>query len=643
MVVVLLFGSFLVVMSANLLTPALPTIMADMGIDATTVQWLVSGYTLVEAVITPLSAFFLGRFKVKNLFVSGIGFYIVGCVLAMLAPAFPVLLAGRMLQAVAAGIMMPMAITLVMLIFPREKRGVANGVVSLVISFAPAIGPTVGGLVVDAIGWNALFGVMLVLGTVLLVLSLKLVYSFGDFEGYDLDVPSVVLMSCGMVGLLYAISSSTSGANVALTVALAVVGLVLLGLFVKRQLELDEPMLKVDIMRSRRYRIDITVVVFMQATLCGCAVILPLYVQNVLGYSATVTGLVMLPGALIGAAIGLVAGSLYDRYGVRGLSVAGVTIALVATIGLASCQVESPIWLVTLAYALLPIGMQMLTPVVNTWGINSLDNGVIQHANALYGSVSQVAASIGTAFLTAMTALSATVAPGAGELEQLYAGDHMAFIGAFALVLVAAVVVYVGACDKEGDLEYDAVFHGGKPAERLDPAGRRIWTVADIVDADCRSIRCDQTVGDALDIIVEAYTSGLPVVDADDEVVGYLSDGDVMEYLGENNVLVVNDPHSGAFRIVDDKGIHENLAALRKVDIMSLATGDVVSLRPTDTLEKACAVLSQRRIKKAPVVDDGKLVGMVSRRDIICYIVENSPSQPQGTLMGDDSLAAESC
>ena len=639
MVAVLLAGAFVVVMSANLLTTALPTIMTAFEIDTTTVQWLTSGYSLVDAVVTPLSAYFLGKFRVKRLYSTGLCFYIAGCIIAIFAPVFPVLLAGRMMQAIAAGIMMPMSITLIMLIFPREKRGTANGIVSLVISFAPAIGPTVGGLIIDAVGWRALFMVMMAIGIVLLVLAIAFVTDYEGFEGYGLDIPSVVLMSLGMVCLLYGISSSTSASSIVLPIALIVVGIVVLALFAKRQLGLEQPMLKVDVLFSRRYRVDVIAIAFMQAALFGCAVIMPLYVQNVLGYSASVSGLVMLPGAIFGAAIGLVSGRLYDRYGVRGLAVVGITITLVAALGLTTYQVDSPIWYVTLVYTIIPFGIQMLTPVLNTWGVNSLDNKVLQHANALSGSLNQVAGSIGTALLTALTALSATVAPNASELEQLYIGDHLAFIGAFCIILIAALIVYVGARDKESDLvpamatataagTGEAV--ATEPAYRLTPEGRRMWTVADVMDSDCRSIRSDQTIGDALDIIVETYTSGLPVVDDEDKVVGYLSDGDVMGYLGDNNVLIVNDPSGTSYRIVDDKGIHENLAALRKVGVMSLASSKVVTLEPDDSLERACAVLAQRRIKKAPVVEDGKLVGMASRRDIICYIVENVPDSVQG-------------
>lgn len=636
MVVVLLCGAFLVVMSGNLLTPALPTIMADMGIDTTTVQWLTSGYSLVEAVVTPLSAFFLGKFKTKHLYVSGLGFYIAGSIVAILAPTFPVLLAGRMLQAVAGGIMMPMTITLVMLIFPREKRGAANGIVSLVISFGPAIGPTLGGILVDMIGWNALFEVMLALGIIMFVLGLKFVYEHEEFEGYSLDVPSVALMSCGMVCLLMGISSSTSAANIAVPIAMIAAGLVLLGIFVNRQFKLEEPMLKVDVLRSRRYRVDVVAILFTQAALFGGAVIMPLYVQNVLGYSATVTGLIMLPGSVLGAIVGIFAGRLFDKYGVRVLACTGITITLLAAVGLVSYQIESPIWYVALIYAIIPLGMQAVTPVLNAWGVNSLDNGVIQHANALSGSLNQVAASIGIAFMTALTALSTTVAPGATELEQLYVGDHLAFIGELFLIAMAALIIYVGARDKEGDLA--PAMGGGVAADgtvieapyALTPEGRRVWTVADAMEPDPVSIRSNQTVGDALDLFISTSTSGVPVVEGDGRVVGYLSDGDLMAYLGDNDVIVDSSSAGFVYSFVDEKGIHENLADLRRIDAMSIATDKVVTLSPSDSLEKACTVLAQSQIKKAPVVQDGRLVGMISRRDVLGYVVENVPASVQG-------------
>ena len=457
-VVVLIFGVLLVILNTNLLSPVLPTLMEEFGVSATTIQWLSSGYTLAEAVIVPLSAYFLGRFSTRSLFAGGMGIFSVGSLVAALAPAFPVLLAGRVMQAIGAGILLPMGISIVTVTFPREKRGTAMGIISLAIGFAPAIGPTLGGVLDDTVGWRALFMLVALLGVIVLVFGVKTLTNYDVFARYKLDVPSVVLMACGMVSLLYGISSITSASVIAIPIALIVAGVVLLAVFVRRQLKLEEPMLKVTVLKAYRFRTNVVTVMLLQASLIGCGVILPLYVEDVLGCTPTQSGLIMLPGAIIGAIIGFVAGRLYDRFGVRGLAVTGVTILLLAGIGMTTLKIDSSMAYVALMYAALVLGVQMLTTPMNTWGINSIDNGSIQHANSLLNSLNMVASSIGTALLTALTALGPSVAPNATALEQTFAGDHLAFCGLCAFAIICTFVVYVFVRDKAhaGENEADA-------------------------------------------------------------------------------------------------------------------------------------------------------------------------------------------
>jgi predicted MFS family arabinose efflux permease len=194
MVAVLLSGAVLVVLNATLLSPALPSIMADTGVDATTVQWLTSAYSLVEAVVIPLNAFLVGRFSTRKLFLGGIAWFAGASVLAACAPNFGIILLARVMMAMATGIVMPMVFTLILLIFPREMRGSAMGIVGLVISFAPAIGPSLSGVVVDSIGWRALFVIVAVLAAVVVLVASFSLKNFSNFERTTFDAPSVVLL-----------------------------------------------------------------------------------------------------------------------------------------------------------------------------------------------------------------------------------------------------------------------------------------------------------------------------------------------------------------------------------------------------------------------------------------------------------------
>lgn len=315
-VAVLLIGTFVVVLNQTLLSPALASIMRDLSIDAPTVQWVMSIYSLVEAVVIPLSAFLIGRFSTRQLFITGLIIFTAGSLLCAFSPGFIFLLLGRVCQAIAAGVFMPMIFTVLLLIFPREKRGSAMGLVSLVIGFAPAVGPTLSGVLVDSIGWRMLFVVITVVGVLLVLSAVKFLENYGDFERTSFDKLSVLLSTVGLVCLLYGLSTFSSTTNPAMTAGFIVVGLVVIAIFVRRQLKLENPLLKVTVLKTRNYRIAIIVAIINFGVLIGLGTILPLYLQTLRGFSALETGLTLLPGALIGAFVGYFAGRLFDRWGV---------------------------------------------------------------------------------------------------------------------------------------------------------------------------------------------------------------------------------------------------------------------------------------------------------------------------------------
>ena len=388
-VAILLAGATLVVLNQTLLSPAYPSIMADLQADATTVQWLTSAYSLVEAIVIPLSAFLIGRFPTRKLFIAGVSVFALGSLMAAFSPFFGILLLGRIFQAAATGVVMPMVFTVILLIFPREKRGSAMGIVSLVIGFAPAVGPSLSGLLVESVGWRSLFMLVTALAVLIVVLAIVFLKSYGEFEPTSFDKPSVALCSLGLLGLLYGLATITSATNTAIPIALIAAGAILLTFFVRRQLRLEVPLLKVDVLKSRSYAIVVVLVALLQAALVGTGVLLPIYLQNLLGVSALETGLIMLPGAVLGAIMGFFAGRLFDKLGVRRIVIPGALVAAIGGCGLVGFGLDTPVPFIIVIYTCLGVGMQALVTPLNTWGINTLDNRVIQHANALQNTLNQ--------------------------------------------------------------------------------------------------------------------------------------------------------------------------------------------------------------------------------------------------------------
>ena len=656
MVAVLLAGTLLVVLNQTFLSPALPSIMADLQVSATTVQWLTSGYSLVEAVVIPLSAFLIGRFSTRQLFLGGFGLFTAGSLLAALAPNFGGLLAGRVLQAVCTGMVMPMVTTVILLVFPRETRGSAMGAIGLVIGFAPAVGPSLSGLLIDSVGWRALFGIVTVLAVLVLVLAAVFLKNYGSFDRTRFDAPSVALSTVGLVCVLYGLSTFASSSNIALTVALVVGGATLVALYVRRQLSLDQPMLNVGILRTRNYATAVIIIVLIQAALMGTGVITPLYIQSVRGYSATATGIAMLPGAVIGAAMGLVAGRLFDRYGVRRVAVPGFVVTLAGAAGLVMLGIDSDIVVIGLVYTVLIAGLQFAMTPLNTWGLNSLDNKVLQHAQGLSNTLNQVAGAFGTAMLVSISAFGPQLAPNASALEQTFMGDHLAYCVTAALMAVAFVAICLFVRDgsakraaAKSAVEGAAASGGSTPGRLAAPdsvvhVGRAIASAAvpqaeavaamDVRDlrvehamtADPSYVTVDAEMRDVIRIMAATDTSGVPVVDGSLRVMGFISDGDVTSYLGRSESSLF-DAALNLYRFADDDDLQAHLSDMLGLNVMHLATRRVVAVEPTCPLDEACHLLAEKRIKKVPVVDEGVLVGSLSRRNIVRIIAANSESR----------------
>lgn len=649
MVAVMLSGALLAVLNLTLLSPALPTIMADLGIERTTAQWLTSGYSLVEACVIPLSAYLMGRFPMRKLFIAGMCIFGAGSLLAAFAPAFPFLLAGRMLQATCTGMVMPMVSTVILLVFPREKRGTAMGMIGLIIGFAPAIGPSLSGLLVDHLGWRALFGVVAALTVVVIALAFAFLKNFGEFRRTSFDVLSVVLSTCGLLCLLYGLSTVSSASNLALSAALIVVGAVVVVLYARRQMHLDEPMLHIDILKTRRYATAVVTIMLLQAALMGLEVLMPLYIQDVRGYSATVSGVAMLPGALIGAVAGVFAGRLFDRYGVRKVAIPGACVMIAGAFVLTCLGIESHIVMVTAAYTTMALGLQFITTPLNTWGVNSLDNAMVQHAQPLSNTLNQVAGSFGTALLVSISSIATQMTADQGELASSFNGDHAAFMATFCLLAVAVVVIVALARDKASDkaaapaapAETAAVAGraaGGaaaaagafvdaeRAAAQLDAPG--VPLVSAVMNAEPYYVSADATMNEVVQMLDRFQTSGVPVVDGERRVVGFISDGDIADYLGRHEASIF-DPKLNLLNFYDSGEFRYRLDDLLALDVMRVATKHVVSVEAGMPLDRAIRAMSDRHIKKMPVVDGaGRLVGTLSRRDIIHSIVLSDPNLP---------------
>ncbi len=656
MIGVLLVGTFIAVLNAMLLTSALPAIMNDMNVSATTVQWLSSGYSLTEAVVIPLAAFLMGRFNTRKLFLGGMTIFAIGSIVSAVAPVFGLLLVGRVLQACATGFVMPMVFSVILLIIPRERRGSAMGAIGLIIGFAPTIGPSLSGVLVDTVGWRSIFAIVAVCAVIVVLAALKAVKPYGDFKRSRFDVPSFLLSTIGLVCLLYGLSSLSSSTNLALNIGLIIVGIVLLAAYAYRQLHLEQPMLRVDILSTRNYRVAVICVAVFQATVMGVGTIMPLYIQGALGHTATVSGLALLPGAAISACAGLLSGRIFDSRGVRIPVLCGIVIIICGAAGFTLLGIDSSIIAVGVAYGLLVIGMQFVMTPLNTWGVNSLANEAIQHAQSTSNTINQVAASFGIALLvTVSSAVSGSTTTGSAA-EQLFAGYHASFYVVVALAVIAAILIIVLVRDKKtakvaagagagaaaGAAAGQAGVGNAAPATataaestadildapQAEPAFAQAakgalagFELSDVMNANAATVPETASMREVIGIIAATNTSGVSVVNKAGELVGYVTDGDAMRYLARTDVNMSMGTAGISLSVSDSESIETRLANLADLNVMELATKRVVSVEEDTPLDVACGVLAGKRIKKVPVTRNGKLVGALSRRNILRAMV----------------------
>lgn len=452
---VLVLSAFVMILNETILSVALRDLSVDLGVTATTVQWLTSGFLLTMAVVIPLTGYLLERFTPRQVFAAAMTFFVVGTLVGALAPGFAVLLVGRVLQACGTAVMLPLLMTTVMRLVPVEKRGATMGTITIVIAVAPAVGPTVGGAILSTLDWRWMFWLVLPLAVAALVLGTTFLRLPTPTRAVPLDVASVVLSALGFAGVLYGLSTlgEAGGLTSPAPWASIVGGLVVLVVFTRRQLRLardDRALLDLRTFAHRDFSAGVLVTALAFLCFLGAAVILlPLYLQTVLGTSTFVSGLVLLPGGLALGLLGRPVGALYDRLGARRLVVPGATAMAVALWLFATLGDSSPIGEVVAIHVLLMIGLGMMITPLLTDSLGALPETLYPHGSAILSTLQQVAGAFGTAvFISVATA--ATVNP---EGLPGPAGLRLAFVvaGSIGVLTVGAALLVRSPAARRAD------------------------------------------------------------------------------------------------------------------------------------------------------------------------------------------------
>lgn len=439
-ILTVLVGSALVMfLNETILSVALPSIMEDFRIPATTAQWLTTGFMLTMAVVIPATGWVLQRFTTRQVFLAAVSSFLVGTVVAAWAPTFGVLLTGRIIQAAGTALIMPLLMTVAMTVVPANRRGSVMGVISIVMSVAPALGPTVSGFILNHFTWHWLFWLVVPLIAAALVVGLLFVRDIGDTVRSPFDPLSVILATLAFGGLVYALSSLGTQPRVAIIVA--VVGLLAVGVFVHRQLRLEAPLLNLRPFTIRNFTVSVVTALLVMGTLLGIVMVLPIYLQTALGVSALVTGLLVMPGGLFSGLVAPFIGRLYDRVGPRPLIIPGAVLLAAASWWMTLLDADSSVVLVIIMHFTFSAALALLMTPLMTTALGSLPKHLYGHGSAILTTLQQLAGAAGTAILIAALAsgTQASLDRGADLAQATADGAHTAFIVAGVLAVLVLI------------------------------------------------------------------------------------------------------------------------------------------------------------------------------------------------------------
>ena len=612
--VVLMCGSFVTFLNQTLITPALSTIMVEFSIDTATVQWLVNGFTLVNAIMIPITAYLIDNFSTRRLFLISLSIFFCGSALAGWGPTFVILLCGRLLQAAGAGIIMPMVMTELMIAFPPEHRGQAMGLFGMINAVAPTIGPTLSGFVIDAWNWHVIFYIVCaatVLGFIGGMIVLKSPRALKTSRA-TLDKPSVALSSLGFGLVLFGFSYLGS-----LGLSLPVFGTILVGavtlvFFFRRQLKLEEPMLKVSLLTNRRFALATVLTIIIQAAMMCAPVLVPIYIQTIRGFSATISGLTLMPGAIAMAITNPIAGKLFDKYGPRAVCTSGAFVMTITTACLCFFGADSPLWLLTVVMGVRSMSIAFIG-LISTWGMNALDDEVMSHGTSINNAARMIAGSLGTAIIVSFSSMATGLTADLGAQESQIIGFKAAFALSAAICLVGFALCFAYVKNRKED------------AKSADVTGERRSMLEQIMKTDVYLIASTATVADAAAMFIEKGVSAVPIVEPKtNRAIGFISDGDILRALSARSDAQYMDPVSLLLTSnADNAGFYEKLDNLMGQPVTSIGHLGLISVDVHDRLSVVCRIMGDNHLKKVPVLDDGKIVGVINRSDITQYAMSS--------------------
>lgn len=449
--VALIIGAFFAILNETLLNIALTTLMAEFDITLSTVQWVATGFMLVMAIVIPVSPLLMGWFTTRQLFIGTMVTFLIGTVVAAFAPTFSVLLLGRMIQAIGTGLIMPIMFNVFLLIYPPHKRGKIMGIVGLVIMFAPAIGPTLSGIIVEYFGWRFLFIFVMPFTVFSILFALKYLVNITEITKPKIDWISLVYSTIGLGATIYGFSHAGESADGFMTPSVfipIIIGLIGILLFVLRQFKLDEPLMDLRVFKFPMFAHAVVLFVIIIMMMFASELILPVFMQGPMGLTAAAAGLLLLPGSLLNGAMSPFMGALFDKVGPKVMMIPATIVLAVTMFMFSNLTADTPQWVIIAGFMLIMLSVSATMMPAETNGLNQLPKHLYPHGTAVVSTLQPLAGAIGVSvFIGLLNSRQQSYLEGAANPESeaamtaaMVSGVEFVYFLIFIIALIAVVM-----------------------------------------------------------------------------------------------------------------------------------------------------------------------------------------------------------
>ena len=428
----------------TIVTTGLTGIMADFHVSSTTVQWIYSSFLLVLGVMIPTSAYIARKYKIRNIIITCLIVFLIGSIICYIAPVIDVLIIGRIIQGIGGGILLPITQIVILKVIPKEKWHAYMGLFGFIIGIAPALAPTVGGIIIDSVGWREIFLLFIIISIVLIIISaLGIKLEFDREADYNLDIISLILCSVACLGIMIGFSNiAARGFSFVYVILPIIIGIITLILFSHRQFNIKNPLLDLGILKHKYFFYGTLFSAILYFTMCALNVIMPLFVQNVSYYSATESGLILLPATIIMIIFNFVGSILAMKIGVRKVLIISCILSIIGYLIMMTYDMNSSINYMMITQIIRAIGAGLALMPCVTWTI-SVVSGNVEDATAINNTVRQIIGAIGSAVAVVIMAIFAGGNINHDAVSVNAFGETSLVMAFLAIVMLVIVILFI--------------------------------------------------------------------------------------------------------------------------------------------------------------------------------------------------------